>query len=257
MWNREQIKSHAKLFLKTNYWTAFAVCLVATLLGASMHSIDVIKRVNGPTQEQANLVINTLTNPFGPINEFFKDPARAVWASVVGAISLTFVIVLIIFRIIVSNNIRVGRARYFLHAIGGDNRFDYLFSAFTRGEWTNFSVKLLKLDIIIFLWSLLLVIPGIVKGYQYTFVEYILAEHPEYSLKKAMAISTQMTNNDKFNLFVLDLSFIGWYILGSLAFGIGNFFVDPYPKATEATLYRLKVESLKATNAYFMADDVY
>jgi uncharacterized membrane protein len=87
------------------------------------------------------------------------------------------------------------------------------------------------------LWFLLLIIPGIVKYYAYRMVPYILADNPEINYKRALELSTRMTKGEKFDIFVLDLSFIGWYLLGTLAFVVGILFVMPYQNATEAELY--------------------
>jgi uncharacterized membrane protein len=91
--------------------------------------------------------------------------------------------------------------------------------------------------IFIFLWSLLLIIPGIIKSYAYRMVPYILADNPNIGAEKAIELSNEMTRGHKFDMFVLDLSFIGWYLLGTLALGIGVFLVMPYDNATNAELY--------------------
>ena len=93
-------------------------------------------------------------------------------------------------------------------------------------------------DLYIFLWSLLFVIPGIIKGYEYRMVPYLLSENPNMSKDEAFAESKRLMDGQKWETFVLDLSFIGWYILGGLTFGILNiFFVTPYQQATNAALY--------------------
>jgi len=77
-------------------------------------------------------------------------------------------------------------------------------------------------------------------------VPYILADNPNIGVMKAITLSNEMTNGHKFDMFVLDLSFIGWYFLGALALGIGVLFVMPYENATNAELYLvLRKEALK------------
>jgi uncharacterized membrane protein len=68
-------------------------------------------------------------------------------------------------------------------------------------------------------------------------VPYILADNPDLGADKAITLSRKMMDGNKFNLFVMELSFLGWYLLGILAFGIGFLFVNPYYNATEAQLY--------------------
>ena len=91
-------------------------------------------------------------------------------------------------------------------------------------------------DLYIFLWSLLFIIPGIVKSYEYRFIPYILAENPNISVDEAFKLSKSMTDNQKGDIFILDLSFFGWYLLGMLTI-IGTVFVTPYHEATNAQLY--------------------
>ena len=92
-------------------------------------------------------------------------------------------------------------------------------------------------DVYLFLWTLLLIIPGIIKGYAYRMVPYILADNPNIGAARAIELSDQMTKGEKLDIFVLDLSFLGWILLGSLACGIGVLFVNPYVEATNAELY--------------------
>ena len=89
----------------------------------------------------------------------------------------------------------------------------------------------------LFLWFLLLVIPGIVKSYEYRMVPYILAENPRIGAKEAIQLSRRMTDGSKFSMFVLDLSFLGWILLGLLACFVGVLFVQPYVDMTMAELY--------------------
>lgn len=88
-----------------------------------------------------------------------------------------------------------------------------------------------------FLWSLLFVIPGIVKAYSYRMAYYIKLDHPEYSATQCITESRMMMQGHKGDLFVLDLSFIGWYILGGMCFGIGILWVVPYHQAAVAQFY--------------------
>ena len=88
------------------------------------------------------------------------------------------------------------------------------------------------------LWSLLFIIPGIVKSYEYMMIPYLLAEHPEMTRQEAFAESKRMMDGNKWNAFVLDLSFIGWTLLGICTVGILLvFYVEPYIYLTHAELY--------------------
>ena len=85
-----------------------------------------------------------------------------------------------------------------------------------------------------FLWSLLFVIPGIVKAYSYALTPYILAKYPEVQAKEALKVSMKIMDGKKAELFVLHLSFIGWAMLAGITFGLlGIFFVIPYMAITD------------------------
>ena len=93
-----------------------------------------------------------------------------------------------------------------------------------------------------FLWSLLLIIPGIIKHYSYAMTPYILKEEPEMKNNAAIEKSMVMMDGNKMKLFMLDLSFIGWAILCIFTFGIGFLFLQPYVAISRAAFY----EDLKA-----------
>ena len=97
------------------------------------------------------------------------------------------------------------------------------------------------------LWSMLLIIPGIVKSYAYAMAFYIRQEKDGVNKEAVDCIteSRMMMNGHKWQLFCLDLSFIGWYIVGALCFGVGTFFVVPYHQVARANFY----EALKAEYA--------
>lgn len=99
----------------------------------------------------------------------------------------------------------------------------------------------------------LLIIPGIYWSYCYMQVGYLMAENPYLTTCRAMELSKQMMDGEKWNTFVLQLSFIGWYLLCSITFGIGFIFLEPYVQATFAELYaalRAKALANGYTNEY-------
>lgn len=98
-------------------------------------------------------------------------------------------------------------------------KFSELFFPFSKAK--NFYLNIVKTQFLrslfTVLWTLLLIVPGIVKSYEYRMIPYILAENPSISSKRAFELSKKMTDGEKMNIFVLDLSFIGWSLLGLLA----------------------------------------
>ena len=85
--------------------------------------------------------------------------------------------------------------------------------------------------------ALLLIIPGIVKAFSYAMAPYILADNPELTARESLNESKRIMDGHKFDLFVLQLSFFWWYILGSITFGIAYVYVIPYINATTANFY--------------------
>ena len=103
--------------------------------------------------------------------------------------------------------------------------------------WGSFKVTFFT-GLFTFLWSLLFVIPGIIKAYSYAMAMYILAENPEMPALEAIDKSKEMMNGHKMELFVLYLSFIGWGLLCAVTFGIAAIWVIPYMNATMANFYK-------------------
>ncbi|MBR3737125.1 MAG: DUF975 family protein [Eubacterium sp.] len=115
--------------------------------------------------------------------------------------------------------------------------FGYVFQkTFDKNYWNKFLLNLLQ-GIFTALWSLLFIIPGIVYYYKVYFTSFIMAERPELSWKEAIAISKKMTDGHKGELFVLDLSFIGWDFLTAITFGLVGIYVAPYVYTTKALYY--------------------
>ncbi|MDE7258353.1 MAG: DUF975 family protein, partial [Lachnospiraceae bacterium] len=131
----------------------------------------------------------------------------------------------------------VGAQRFFVVSHYQKAELGELGYAFSNSYMNVVKTMFLK-ALYVFLWSLLLVIPGIIKGYEYRMIPYILAENPGIDTKEAFAMSKQMMDGNKWNAFVLDLSFLGWIILSVFTCGIlAVFYVNPYIYMTDAELY--------------------
>ena len=91
--------------------------------------------------------------------------------------------------------------------------------------------------IFIFLWGLLLIIPGIIKTYSYSMSYFVLVDNPQMTASEARAESVMIMRGNKWRLFCLDLSFIGWYLLTLLTLGILSFWVEPYRTTARAKFY--------------------
>ncbi len=119
---------------------------------------------------------------------------------------------------------------------GQPMKLDDLLWGFTSDFGGTFLLGLMT-TIFTFLWGLLFIIPGIVKAYSYSMSQYIKADNPEYDWQECIDASKEMMNGHKGELFILDLSFIGWFIVGALVAGVGSMWVDAYLEATRAQFY--------------------
>ena len=149
------------------------------------------------------------------------------------------------------NPLTVGRNRYFMESRQSATPFSTVTSIF-RTPYLNVVKVMLLTNLKIALGSLL-IIPGIYWSYCYMQVGYLMAENPYLTTCRAMELSKQMMDGEKWNTFVLQLSFIGWYLLCSITFGIGFIFLEPYVQATFAELYaalRAKALANGYTNEY-------
>lgn len=127
----------------------------------------------------------------------------------------------------------------------GKFKAENIFYGFTHGDLiTKIAISVLK-QIYTFLWGLLFVIPGIVKFYSYTLTEFIALKRPELSSNECISESRRIMNGHKMNLFLFDLSFIGWYILCLFTFGIGYLFLIPYVQQARIEYINENILSIK------------
>ena len=230
MWTSAQLKANAKLTLKTRYGIAIAVSLIAGLLsGGSSPSLG-LSSFTGSWR--------TDTNDVDKMKDFFTqngDIAGFLFAGI-GIIVAIAVLAGIAVTIFVGAPIIVGQNRFYLQNRLGQGDVGTLFSAFKPGYMNVVKTVFIK-NIYIVLWSMLFLIPGIIKTFEYFMVEYILAENPHMDSARAIEISRQMTNGQKMDMFILGLSFIGWILLSVVTCGLGFLFLTPYMEATYAELY--------------------
>lgn len=125
-----------------------------------------------------------------------------------------------------------------------------LFSGFN--DYKRILGTMLLMQVYIFLWTLLLIVPGIIKSCSYAMTPFILREHPELSYNAAIEKSMAMMEGNKMKFFLLYLSFIGWAILSVITFGIGYLFLYPYIYTSCVAFY----EDLKAQQGEAAADAV-
>lgn len=209
--------------------------LIASLLGAIAS--------NGP-----EVTLNISDNGANVVFEFADQQiytSSGGWmpeldALIIGGamyIVLAAIVMAVVFFIL-GSIIEIGYSRFNLDLIDRQKEPELgtLFGYFAHWK-TTVMANLLK-TVYVFLWSLLFIIPGIIASYSYAMTGYILAEHPEMVPSEALERSKEMMSGNRWRLFCLQFSFIGWSILCSLTLGIGNLWLTPYKQAATAAFYR-------------------
>lgn len=145
----------------------------------------------------------------------------------------------------------LGLMKVYLNVTYGDEpKVETVFEGFQ-----NFSKSVLlylQITIFTFLWSLLFVVPGIIKALSYSMSTYILAEHPDMTASEALAESKKIMDGHKMDLFVLQLSFILWALLCGITCGIASIYVTPYMSLTMTNFYH----KIKETQPDISAEDL-
>lgn len=185
--------------------------------------------------------------------EGFDDFDMGLMAGMVIVLVIIVVIALVIgiavglaYNAFIFNPLGVGTKRFFFKTLNEKAEVKEVAYAFDN-NYKNVAKILFIRDLKILLWTLLFIIPGIIKGYEYYMMPYLLAENPNLTKDEAFRLSKQMMSGNKWDTFVLELSFIWWNLLSGITLGIvGIFYVEPYKNLTYAALY----EELSAINGY-------
>lgn len=234
-WSRAELKSRAKFSLKGFFWKSVLVGFVLSLISGDI-SLDLTSAGTdaGNYTDTVNQVVSSVSGMGGM--------ALAILGLGTAVIMLCVVIGLLV-QVFLIGPLTVGCKRYFVNASEGNADLGDMGYCFKNG-YTNVVLVQFLTDIFLFLWTLLLIVPGIIKSYSYRMIPYLLAEDPMMSFTEAKERSIEMMDGEKWDTFVLDLSFILWFILSVFTLGlVGIFWVNPYYEFTCAEQY--KVLSMK------------
>ena len=266
MWEISEVKQIGKMKFKNNYWPCVLVSFILTLLSGMYFSVkgnidqllDIAK--SGDYVDPNSLKIYYILSYIA--NEISYDIVSLIIfiTLVVIVIFIVVSVVSAIYRIFIYDILQIGSAKFFLeNARTGNAKVGSLGFGFTNGSYKNEVYTSFLVELRVFLWSLLFVIPGIIKAYEYALVPYILADEPYLSPEEVLNRSKNMMQGNKMKLFALGLSFIGWYLLTIVTFGlITIFWTNPYVYASVAEMYRkLKGETDSAYYANRMQQGGY
>lgn len=227
-WDRAQFKKIGKDTFFSNYWPFVGVCLLLALLSGDL--------LNFQIQQTSREIVS---------NSYFLYDMPSLGETMSYAVQILspyvapFAAGSLLFSLLVFFPFQVGASRFFLESRPGYKApMGKMGYGFTSNYGNVFLTGLFKW-LFTLLWTLLFIIPGIIRSFGYFAVPYILAENPNLNHKRALQLSLQMTEGYKWKLFVLELSFFGWFLLNGITFNIlGVFYVTPYYQATLAEAYR-------------------
>lgn len=218
------IRARARQNLKGNWALSIAVAVVACLLGGLVTGGTFIPEINA----EVALHFPFLQDIADTLNQGLR----------IGNFTFNFRAGIFGFvTFILGGTVKLGYVQFLLKQHDGkDPEFRDLFSQFDRFG-AGFAQQFLR-NLYVALWSLLFVIPGIIKSLSYSMTPFIMADHPELSASEAIERSKELMDGHKTDLFILDLTFIGWYILCGLTANLGFILLNPYENAAHAAFYR-------------------
>ena len=273
MWTRKSVKQKGKTSFYSNFWKCVLVALILSVVigansqGSSFSSMASNggqifgQAINEEDQDEnggditdgdhsVNVEIDydddgnpdiTFDSDSGSTNDEIPLVAMIVIGLIVFIISLFIMAIGLAVRYLLLVPFEYGCRKFFRKNLDEPAKLSNIVYVFDS-HYKNVIKTAFMTDLFIYLWSLLFIIPGIIKTYEYRLVPYIVSENPTISFKEAQAESAKLMKGNKWKSFILDLSFIGWDLLSLCTFGLLEiFFVGPYKASTDAALY----ESLK------------
>ena len=293
MWTISQLKQRGKAAFKRNYWKCVLIGLLVTglamtLTGTIQHRLD---QTTKEMEERSDYELyddgyeldhyrGLTTTNYVMTNEWdddfygdydydldddtidysrdglFQTYLDALdYATVVFLVlilALVFLAVAIVLDIYVMNPLNMGGSRFFFCNLQQPADVKEICFGYDR-NYRNVVRVLFYRDLYLILWTLLFIIPGFVKAYEYRMIPYLLAEHPDMPKEQAFETSRQMMYGEKGRAFLLDVSFIGWFLLSLCTCGlVGIFYYTPYKMSTDAALYEyLKYNKGTSTTRYY------
>lgn len=243
MWDRKQLKARGKAAFKANYWRCVLVALILSILVGGSGVYSSLHTRQNLYEEQQQAVQNLEDTYAGLDQQEQVIVARIIAGTVSAVLGVSFLLSILIF-----NPLQVGGYRFFRKNSQSPADLEELGYGFRSGYGRVVKTMLLT-DVFLILWSLLFIIPGLVKSYSYRMVPYLLSDEPELEGRAAIDRSRQMMNGHKWRTFVLDLSFLLWDLLSVLTLGLaGVFYAFPYQFATGAELYQ-ELKRLEGTGS--------
>jgi len=230
------MKTEAKQIFSRCRWVFVAAAAVLLVLGGgyggitysnnlnNINTINTLNTQNSGLSTQQVEDLNQLVDEFKPA----ATAAAAVLSLIVSLVALVLILCVGILEVGFSHMALIASA-------GGTPKFGDFFTPFKRfGRWLGF---ILMMGLRVLLWSLLFIIPGIIAAFRYSQAAYLMLENPNLGINESLKRSGELMRGYKARLFVLGLSFIPWWLLSAVTFGLAELYVTPYVELTHVQFY--------------------
>lgn len=228
--SRKMLKLKAKEHIRGNIFILFIISIIASVdlcFGlVNMKNIFTTLAIVqiGPSLTNRIVITNSIQELTQQLDNTLKLSVR--WS-----------IVYIVLYYVVVCPLKISLARTYLNLANEEKpRFSGLGFGF-KNCWEQSALLGFLKGLLLLLWSMLFVIPGIIKSYSYSMANYVMADEPDINALDAITKSRKLMRGYKFSLFILDLSFFFWYLLTAITFGIATIYVTPYIESTKANFY--------------------
>ena len=259
IWNIRELKKKARVQLKNCYWLAVAVCLLTTMLtgwiGSAGIGLGMIQsKSENAGAEMSQQRIEELKHDIKERNPIAEYKISIVQQQLdllifVFALAASAMIVVLgtLVIICIGNPIKVSSKRFFMCNRKRKTNVGMILYVFRNHYTAHVTAVMFQKGLYVLGSTLLLIVPGIIKHYEYYMVPYILAENPTMTCRRAMELSSKMTEGQKMDMLKMDLSFWFWQAAGIFSFGIVSvFYTMPYKEFTKAELYHVMRQNMLA-----------
>ena len=233
MWDIADIKKRGRTAFKANYWP----CVIVGFILALVVGGGVTSGRRAVPQSEQTMEIESATDELTTTYDSLTETEQSIFTTaIVGSLSIVS-IVGILLKVFLVNPLQVGCHYFFRkNAENPTASVDLVGQGF--GAYGRTFLTMFLNDLFIALWTLLFIIPGIMCFYSYALVPYLLKDEPNLTAMQVLRRSKDLMRGNRGRMFLMDLSFIGWYLLTALTLGIaGAFWTFPYVESTHATLY--------------------
>lgn len=220
----KDFRTMARTALKGKWTTAIIVTVLATILGA-MTASDTL--LNFDFNSETGIVVEILGSYSFTLTQIGS----------VGKILAIIALIWTVITIVIGGAMTLGYYQFHQNLVRNQETEISTLFVHKNKLWHGFCLNFWQI-LYIFLWTLCLIIPGIIAGLNYSMATYIANDHPELTARQAIAASKKMMLGHKWRLFCLDLSFLGWTLVAALTLGIGSFALAPYYETAKACFYQ-------------------